>query len=487
MRLIIEARLEDVETSATTGEATVLAVLERRDRSVADLGLNLAEGRALLAKAQSALVSQQVASWISGQMSCCRCGAVLAHKDSRSIVVRTVFGKVELTSPRLWACSCATKRGAPRRSVSPLCKAVHQRVTPELEYLQAKWAAHLPYRQATDLLGEVLPLDKGISFGSTRRRIFAVGKALDAEIEHDIASQPKSIIHAQVRESASVACVSVDSAWLRLSSSPKSRWAARAEAELRSPCAMKSVQELHVNIVAGRATFADRAPRLYAYVHKKVPSAAARLDQFLGRSGVGPDERVTVISDDAGEFVKAVEGSQLARGRILDWFHISMKFKAAENSVLRSTTIESLERDAVKTEIQHAKWLVWHGKGGKSVARIKALDDSLMARQGHEFSTLWWNLRRLYFYIENNAGTLVNYGARYRKGLPISSSIAESAVNLVVSHRMAKKQQMRWTDEGAHCLAQVRVAALNGELSPARMAALAKRSSANSQSARQAA
>jgi hypothetical protein len=36
-----------------------------------------------------------------------------------------------------------------------------------LEYLQAKWAAHLPYRQATELLREVLPLDKGIFFGST--------------------------------------------------------------------------------------------------------------------------------------------------------------------------------------------------------------------------------------------------------------------------------------------------------------------------------
>lgn len=40
---------------------------------------------------------------------------------------------------------------------------------------------------------------------------------------------------------------------------------------------------------------------------------------------------------------------------------------------------------------------------------------------------------------------------------------------------MAKKQQMRWTDGGAHYLAQVRVAALNGELSPARMVELAKR------------
>ena len=192
---------------------------------------------------------------------------------------------------------------------------------------------------------------------------------------------------------------------------------------------------------------------------------------------------MTVISDDAGEFAKAVEGSDLARGRILDWFHIAMKFKAAENSVFGSKMIESTERAAVEREIQGAKWLVWHGKNAKAVARIKALDDDLLVKPGYEFSTLWWNLHRVSCYVKNNVGTLVNYGARHRKGLPISSSIAESAVNLVVSHRMAKKQQMRWTDEGAHSLVQVRVATLNGELSPARIAALVKGSRARSRPA----
>jgi alkylhydroperoxidase family enzyme len=42
------------------------------------------------------------------------------------------------------------------------------------------------------------------------------------------------------------------------------------------------------------------------------------------------------------------------------------------------------------------------------------------------------------------------------------SAIAESAVNEVLSARMAKGQQMRWCDEGAHHLALVRVADLNG-------------------------
>jgi hypothetical protein len=64
------------------------------------------------------------------------------------------------------------------------------------------------------------------------------------------------------------------------------------------------------------------------------------------------------------------------------------------------------------------------------------------------------------------------YGARHRKGLPIDSSIAESAVNQRLSCRMVKKRKMRWTDEGAHCMAQVRVAVLNGEFSSRRISAL---------------
>jgi hypothetical protein len=53
MRLIIEARLEGAQTGATAAEATIVDVVERQDRSLADLGLTLAEGRALLAKVQS--------------------------------------------------------------------------------------------------------------------------------------------------------------------------------------------------------------------------------------------------------------------------------------------------------------------------------------------------------------------------------------------------------------------------------------------------
>lgn len=56
-----------------------------------------------------------------------------------------------------------------------------------------------------------------------------------------------------------------------------------------------------VNLIAGRATFTDRSPKFYGYVHREVTSAAARLAQFLTRNGVATDESVNVINDDAGE------------------------------------------------------------------------------------------------------------------------------------------------------------------------------------------
>lgn len=132
MRQIIEARVEGGDARAT--DATVLAVVERNDLSLADLGRTLAEGRALLAEVQSFLVPEQTTGWMKSPMARHRCGSMLAHKDARSIVLRTVFGKVDVPSLRLWACSCAAEQGQPRRSLSPLCEVLHRRVTPELEY-----------------------------------------------------------------------------------------------------------------------------------------------------------------------------------------------------------------------------------------------------------------------------------------------------------------------------------------------------------------
>ncbi len=68
-------------------------------------------------------------------------------------------------------------------------------------------------------------------------------------------------------------------------------------------------------------------------------------------------------------------------------------------------------------------------------------------------------------YIENNEGVLIDYGQRYRTGKPISTSRAEGTVNQLVSARMNKRRQMRWSPRGAHRVLQVRAAVLDGRFS----------------------
>ena len=67
-------------------------------------------------------------------------------------------------------------------------------------------------------------------------------------------------------------------------------------------------------------------------------------------------------------------------------------------------------------------------------------------------------------YIDRNSEQIPNYGERHRCGEPISTATAEATVNQVISRRMVKKQQMRWSPRGAHLLLQVRTRVLNNDL-----------------------
>ena len=67
-------------------------------------------------------------------------------------------------------------------------------------------------------------------------------------------------------------------------------------------------------------------------------------------------------------------------------------------------------------------------------------------------------------YIRNNKEFIPNFGERHRHGERISTAFVESTINQVVSRRFVKKQQMNWTQRGAHLLLQTRTKVLNDEL-----------------------
>ena len=63
------------------------------------LGLQLQEAKDLLAAVQDTLVEHQVNTALSAQIACPDCGIPRRHKDSRLIVMRTLFGTLRTARP----------------------------------------------------------------------------------------------------------------------------------------------------------------------------------------------------------------------------------------------------------------------------------------------------------------------------------------------------------------------------------------------------
>jgi hypothetical protein len=125
-------------------------------------------------------------------------------------------------------------------------------------------------------------------------------------------------------------------------------------------------------------------------------------------------------------------------------------------------------RDPIVKALERMKWYLWHGHVFRALQEIEAITmdlDAVVADTANGIARrLLKALEDFQTYIENNAGFILNYGERYRYGETISTAFVESTVTQVVSKRMVKHQQMRWSPRGAHLLLQVPTQLLNEDL-----------------------
>jgi hypothetical protein len=109
---------------------------------------------------------------------------------------------------------------------------------------------------------------------------------------------------------------------------------------------------------------------------------------------------------------------------------------------------------------------LWHGNVYEALQIVEMLEWDLEGWEdcSEKAAQLLKAVQDFGHYVEVNQNAIPNYGDRYRHGETISTSFVESAVNQVVSKRMVKRQQMRWTKRGAQLLLEVRTQVLNQDL-----------------------
>jgi hypothetical protein len=128
MRIRVQVLIESGEEALRlrTEEA---ACFERDQLSKDSLGLRLEEAKQVLAGIQQAMTESQVEEYVEQQRQCRHCQQPLACKGHHQISVRTLFGKLTLSSPRLYTCSCQPQQ---KHSWSPVAALFSERSTPEL-------------------------------------------------------------------------------------------------------------------------------------------------------------------------------------------------------------------------------------------------------------------------------------------------------------------------------------------------------------------
>jgi hypothetical protein len=125
-----------------------------------------------------------------------------------------------------------------------------------------------------------------------------------------------------------------------------------------------------------------------------------------------------------------------------------------------------VEATALENRLERIKWRLWHGDAKEALARAEqlAMDVAALDSGYPRLPRLIKATADLAGYIADNAVAIPDYSQRWLSGERISTAFVESTVNLMVSRRFAKKQQMQWSKQGAHLLLQTRTRTLDGTL-----------------------
>ena len=445
MKFTVQLVIEPGDGSTVVTE---VASFEREALTEATLGLTLAESKTILAQLQERMVAQQAASYTTAQQTCPACGAPRRCKGHHQIVVRSLFGTLRLESPRFRRCVCqpADSPG----SSSPLAECLPERTTPEQRYLEAKWAALLPFGVTVDVLEEVLPLQ------ANRATIHRHTQQVAERLERELGDEQPFFIEGCQRDwdtlprPSGPLTVGIDSGYIhaRDGDNRKAGW---------------------FELIIGKSVPNEGNAKCFGFVTSYDTKPKRRLAELLKAQGLQMNQAITFLSD-GGDNVRDLQLylSPLAE-HLLDWFHITMRITVLRQQ-LKELITAAPDHDLMKLddELERVKWYLWHGNVFRALQVIERilweledLDEEVPVSR-----KVTKTVAEFHTYITANEAFIPNYGDRYRYGEVISTAFVELTVNQVISKRFVKKQQMRWTKKGAHLLLQVRTQVLNEDLRP---------------------
>jgi len=327
-----------------------------------------------------------------------------------------------------------------------------ERTSPELLYLESKFASLMSYGLSVKLLEEVLPIEGSINTTSVRNNLHSVGQRLESEL----GEEKGSYIEGCPRD------------WSKLPRPDLPLVLGMDGGYVRS-YDRKLSNKGNFEVIVGKSIKADGTSKQFGGVYCYDTKPQRRIFEVLKSQGMQMNQQVTFLSDGDEKLRELQFYLNPNAEYLLDWFHITMRLTVM-NQTVKGLSKKDLKLDTdILKKLEGIKWYLWHGNVFRALQLLKDLVDDLemLIFDGNsrlEVKKLFKMVREFESYISNNGSYIPNYGERWRNGEAIATGFVESTVNQVISKRFVKKQQMRWTPKGVHLLLQVRMLVLNEEL-----------------------
>jgi hypothetical protein len=439
MRFTIQLVVEDQGCSKRIDEVIYL------DKNIVDagvVGITLLESKKITKLLHNKIILQQAKSHADSQRICLQCNKKRRLKCYQSVQFRTLFGIVNIPSPRLYYCLC---ENSAVKTFSPISQWLTDKNSPELQYIETKWASLISYQLTAKMLQDVLPVGETENASTVRNHLQKIAKRKEKELEGKpeyISGCPRD--WGNLPKPDKPITVGIDGGYL-------THWHKKNK---------------NFEIIAGKSFSSTQSSKRFGFIQAIDNRPRRRLMDVLNSQGMQANQQITFLSDGADNVRDLQYRMYPESEHILDWFHLTMRLTVLNQFAKGLVRSDVPQGSEVTKDLESIKWYLWHGNTKEALEYIEdcyaiCMDKDLKYKNKKKLLN---HLNELDTYIENNCHLIPNYSERWRYGEAISTGFVESTINEVIAKRMVKKQQMQWTQEGAHCILQTRVAVLNDDL-----------------------
>jgi hypothetical protein len=312
----------------------------------------------------------------------------------------------------------------------------------------------MPYRAASRILKTCGFGDMRASHMAIRRHTLEIGRELEAQRLDAAGGQA-----VRAPEAAKSSVVGIDDTYVK----HRERVIAR-----------------QFQITAGRVERNGKLGARFVFVSSNPGWAETFFDGFLLQQGMKRSTAMRVVTDgDDGLRNFVQRSSPRPMESQLDWFHIGMRLELLRKAVVMPVTYQEYLADPtafgpMQRRVSQLRSALWRGRSWRALLQFAWMRGDIdrwatahPGRCAQSVRRAMQVIKEFRYYVCGNRRSLPDFAKQRAAGHRISTAHVESVMNHLVNHRLSKKQQMRWSPEGAHYLLQVRAELLNGTLTDA--------------------